>query len=140
MNQRRHARVRYRARFCLLWDEQAFKPRYVKAVSRDLSDRGLCLETSEAIPVGTFVSLRAVTGELLGSARIKHATRRGSIYILGIEFGYSLLDEARLLVREVYNQPLLSRAPVRNKRFLHGSNRHASSPPAPASAQKNANV
>ena len=33
---------------------------------------------------------------------MKHSTKLGSMYVVGLEFGYSLLDEALALVREVY--------------------------------------
>jgi hypothetical protein len=88
-----------------LWLEQASAAKYAKAVSCDVSERGLGLETSQFIPVGTHLSLRAETGELLGGAKVRHAGKRGPQYLVGVEFGYSLLDAARDLVREVYNSP-----------------------------------
>jgi PilZ domain len=105
LNQRRDARVRYRAPFRLFWAERMSQMKYVRAASSDISERGLCLETSQSIPVGTRLALRAETGELFGCAQVRHSTRRGLKYVVGIEFGYGLLDVARDLVREVYNSP-----------------------------------
>jgi hypothetical protein len=99
-NERRDVRIRYQAPVNLLWDDQ-----YAKAVSSEVSERGLSLETSQSVPVGTHVALRSESGELLGGALVKHCTQSGSIYVVGVEFGYSLLDDALALVREVYSSP-----------------------------------
>jgi hypothetical protein len=105
LNQRRDIRVRYRAPFYLLWDEQSSESKYAKAVCSEVSEHGMSLEASRSVPVGTRLSLRSESGALFGGAVVKHATKRGSMYVLGLEFGYSLLDEARALVREVYGSP-----------------------------------
>jgi hypothetical protein len=105
LNQRRDARVRYCAPFRLFWVERMSRIKYARAASSDVSERGLCLETSQSIPVGTRLALRAETGELFGGAQVRHSTRRGLKFVVGIEFGYGLLDAARDLVREVYKSP-----------------------------------
>ncbi|MGH9648666.1 MAG: PilZ domain-containing protein [Bryobacteraceae bacterium] len=105
LNERRDVRVRYRARFYLLWDEQSCQPKYAKSVCREVSERGMSLETPQSIPVGSRLSLRAESGALFGGAVVKHSTKRGLMYVVGLEFGYSLLDEAQALVREVYTSP-----------------------------------
>jgi hypothetical protein len=105
MNQRRDGRVRYCAPFYLLWDEDAAEPKYVKAVSSGVSEHGMSLEASRPMTVGTRLSLRSESGALFGGAVVRHATKRDSMYVIGIEFGYSLLDDARALVREVYSSP-----------------------------------
>ena len=105
MNERRDARVRYRAPFYLLWDKQSSESKYAKGVSREISEHGMSLEASRSVPVGTRLSLRSESGDLFGGAVVIHATKRGSMYVVGLEFGYSLLDEARALVREVYSLP-----------------------------------
>ena len=105
LNERREQRVRYRATFYLLWDEQSCQPKYAKAVCSEVSEHGMSLETPQSIPVGTRLSLRSESGALFGGALVKHATKRGSMYVVGMEFGYNLLDEARALVREVYSLP-----------------------------------
>ena len=103
LNERRDARVHYRAPFYLLWDEQSSESKYAKGVCREISEHGMALEASRSVPVGTRLSLRSESGALLGGAVVIHATKRGSMYVLGLEFGYSLLDEARALVGEVYS-------------------------------------
>jgi hypothetical protein len=104
-NERRETRLRYRARFSIFWDEQYENSRYAKAVSNEVSEHGLSLETQESIPVGTRVSLRSESGALFGGASVKHSTRRGLGYVVGLELSYSVLDDALALVREVYSTP-----------------------------------
>jgi hypothetical protein len=105
LNERRDVRIRYRAPFCVLWDEQSCQPKYAKAVCNEVSEHGMSLETPQSIPVGSRLSLRSESGALFGGAVVIHATKRGSTYVVGLEFGYSLLDEARALVREIYTSP-----------------------------------
>jgi hypothetical protein len=105
LNERRDVRVRYRSPYYLLWDEQSSQPKYAKAVSNDVSEHGMSLETSQSISMGSRLSLRSESGALFGGALVKHSTKHGSTYVIGLEFGYSLLDEARALVREVYSSP-----------------------------------
>ena len=104
-NERRDSRIRYRAPFYILWDEQSSQPKYSKAVSNEVSEHGMSVETSQSVALGTRLSLRSESGALFGGAIVRHATKHGSSYVLGLEFGYSLLDEARALVREVYSLP-----------------------------------
>jgi hypothetical protein len=105
VNERREARLKYRARFSIFWDEQSSRPSYAKAVSNEVSEHGLSLETPQPIPVGTRVSLRSESGALLGGASVKHSTKRGKSYVVGFELSYSVLDDALALVREVYSTP-----------------------------------
>ncbi len=65
----------------------------------------MSLETLQSIPVGSRLSLRSESGALFGGALVKHSTKRGSMHVVGLEFGYSLLDEGLALVREVYTSP-----------------------------------
>jgi len=105
LNERREARIPYRAPFSLLWDEESGQPKYARAFSHEVSEHGLSLETSEPIAVGTQLALRSDTGALFGSALVKHSARRGASYFVGVQLGYGLLDEALALVREVYSTP-----------------------------------
>jgi|SRR5580704_8301811 hypothetical protein len=104
-NGRRDPRLPYRAAFRLLWDQDSFQPKCAKAFSSEVSERGLSLEASQPIPVGTRLSLRAESGTLFGGAIVKHVTRRGASYALGVQLNYHLLDEALAFVREVYSTP-----------------------------------
>lgn len=100
---RRGARLRVQAAFGVFWNERASQPKYLKAFCSELSEQGLSLETSDPIPVGTRLSLRADSGALFGEARVKHVTKRGAKYILGVELSSCLMDEAFALVRETYS-------------------------------------
>jgi curved DNA-binding protein CbpA len=52
----------------------------------DLSDTGIRVEVGEPIQAGTDLHLRAERYGLTGSATVRHSTRRGSKYVLGLEF------------------------------------------------------
>jgi len=100
---RRGVRLRFQTAFRIFWNEDVSQPKYVKAFCREISEHGLSLETSDPIPVDTRVSLRADSGVLFGDARVKHVTKRGAKYILGVELSSCLMDEAFALVREAYS-------------------------------------
>jgi hypothetical protein len=106
---RRAVRLRSHTTFSLFWNEGGSQPRYTKVLCSEVSERGLSLETSDPIPVGTRVSLRADSGALFGDARVKHVSKRGAKYILGVQLSSCLLDEAFALVSEAYSStPLRS--------------------------------
>ena len=105
LNGRKDPRLLYRAAFRLLWDQDSFQPKCTKAFSSEVSERGMSLEALQLIPVGTRLSLRAESGTLFGGAIVKHVTRRGASYVLGVQLNYHLLDEALAFVREVYSTP-----------------------------------
>ncbi len=105
MNARRDFRLSHRAPFRLLWDEHSRQPKYAKAFCIDVSERGLALETSQPVPVGTRLTLRAECGTLFGSALVKHAVKRGANYVLGVQLSDYLKDEALGLVREICSSP-----------------------------------
>jgi hypothetical protein len=64
-----------------------------------MSESGLLIETPDPIPVHTCLMVRAERIKLSGPSRVKHAVRRGSKYILGIELSESLRSQV-LSVRE----------------------------------------
>ena len=105
LNQRRDPRLRYRAPFYLLWDEDSSQPRYVKVLSSEVSEHGMSVETPQLVPMDARILLRSDNGILSGGACVKHVTQRGPLYLVGLELSYSLLDEARNLVREIYGSP-----------------------------------
>ena len=102
---RRGLRLRFQTAFSVLWNEPASQPRYAKAFCSDVSEHGLSLETSDPIPMGTRISLRADSGALFGDARVKHVAQRGAKYIVGVELSSLLLDEAFALIRDAYSVP-----------------------------------
>jgi hypothetical protein len=100
---RRGVRLRFQAAFSVFWNESASRPRYLKVFCGEVSEHGLSLETSDPIPVDTRLSLRADSGRLFGDGHVKHVTKRGGKYILGVELSSCLADDAFALVREAYS-------------------------------------
>jgi len=105
LNGRKDPRLPYRAAFRLLWDQDSFQPKCAKAFSSEVSERGMSLETLQPIQVGMRLSLRAESGTLFGGALVKHVSRGGASYVLGVQLNYHLLDQALAFVREVYSTP-----------------------------------
>jgi hypothetical protein len=76
------------------WRGSDGSSRSVNARSIDLSDSGICVESSVPIELLTDVHLRAERYGLTGSAVVSRSTRRGSKYILGLEFKSEAADDA----------------------------------------------
>jgi len=92
-NSRRHGRMPYTGRVRLAWDESG-APRYAQGKCIDLSAGGLRVEAPVAIPVQSRISLRIEELNLSASALLKHVSRRGSKYMLGLELSQTLHERA----------------------------------------------
>jgi PilZ domain len=97
---RRHHRVPYIGPVQISWESADGNTRYAQGKCVDLSEGGLRVEVSHPVPVRTNVSLRADRIKLAGSAWVKHSTRHGARYILGLELSQVLTDKALTAVRE----------------------------------------
>jgi hypothetical protein len=60
--------------------------RFVQAKALDVSDSGVRLETPEPVEAGAHVRVLIEQYETSGYAVVRHCTRRGQYYILGLEF------------------------------------------------------
>lgn len=67
--------------------------RYAHGKCRDMSQGGLRIEVPEAIPLHATVGLQAERIKFTGSATVKHVTREGAKYILGLELSHALREE-----------------------------------------------
>jgi PilZ domain len=97
---RRHHRVSYLGRVVISWVDPHGQPKYAPAKCLDVSEAGMRIETPEAIPVRTNVSLRAEQIDLAGSATVKHVEGRGSKCILGLELSQALRDRTLKVIRD----------------------------------------
>ena len=59
----------------LAWTAEDGSDRYARGRCRDVSTAGLRIETFEAIPAQSLVSLRIETWDLAGSARVRYSRR-----------------------------------------------------------------
>jgi hypothetical protein len=82
---RKHPRRAIDCELAISWQDSHGDVRSLRARGLDLSDSGARIETTEAIEVGSCVYVRAEEYGIAGSAHIRHATRRGSKYVIGLE-------------------------------------------------------
>lgn len=99
-NIRRHHRIPFAGPIRISWSGADGIPRYVLGKCLDVSESGLRLESPEAIPARTVISLSAERLKLSGSASVRHVDRRGARYILGLELNATLLERTLSLAAE----------------------------------------
>lgn len=104
---RRHRRIPYIGPVMVSWDERG-ETRYARGKCIDVSEGGLRLELPVAVPPGTGISLRAERMSISGSARVRHMTRYGGKYLVGVELGQALHEQALAFLRD----PQRLRTPV----------------------------
>jgi hypothetical protein len=90
----------------LSWDDHG-ETRYTIAKCIDVSESGLRFETPAPIPAHAELVLNAERIEVSGSARVRHVTRHGAKYIIGVELSGALRAKALASIRE----PWALRAP-----------------------------
>lgn len=100
---RRHHRIPYLGPVRISWEGARGERKYAQVKSCDVSEGGLRVEVPEAIPTRTTVWLRADRIQFSGSATVKHVTRVGAKYILGLELSQAIRGEA---LPEASNQVL----------------------------------
>jgi curved DNA-binding protein len=68
------------------WKDGGAISRTLAVHAIDLSDSGIRVESSERIELHTEVFIRAERYGLTGTTAVRHSSRRGSKYVLGLEF------------------------------------------------------
>jgi hypothetical protein len=68
------------------WKDANANSRTIAVRAIDLSDSGIRVESTERIELHTEVFVRAERYGLTGSTAVRHCSRRGSKYVLGLEF------------------------------------------------------
>ena len=85
MSKRRHRRRTYTGPVDLSWTDPQGQLKFARGKCLDLSETGLRLESPVPIPVYTSVFLRAERIRLSGAASVRHVTRVGARFALGME-------------------------------------------------------
>jgi len=83
---RRHSRVPLRCQLTISWKDTSGHAKSLRADGVDVSESGVRIETNEPVEPGSRVYLRAESYGVSGSASIRHCSRRGDRYVLGLEF------------------------------------------------------
>lgn len=87
---RRHPRVQYAGLIFISWMTLDGQRNHALGKCFDVSERGLGLEVSTRIPVGSFVKVMAYGLNLNGSAIVRRFARRPGGYVLGLELSAPL--------------------------------------------------
>ena len=59
----------------------------------DISESGLCIESPHTVRPGTAIQLGAERLNLAGAAAVKHSTRVGGKFVLGVQLTQSIRPE-----------------------------------------------
>jgi hypothetical protein len=95
--QRRYSRFRYIGVVFLSWIESDGE-NHVMGRCLDISEGGLGVEVASRISVGTEVRVHADWITLDGAATVRHITRAGGVFQLGLELKRPLPPEALAMV------------------------------------------
>jgi hypothetical protein len=81
---RRHQRAPHPAKVRISWIHPDGLPRFAQARCCDISESGVRIEVPEPLPVRSNLLLHSDQMKLAGPAVVKHVTRLGAKYTLGL--------------------------------------------------------
>lgn len=81
---RRHPRTAHPAKVRISWIHSDGQPRFAQARCVDQSEGGVRVEAPEPLPVRSYVVLHSDQMKFGGGAVVKHVTRQGLKYTLGL--------------------------------------------------------
>jgi hypothetical protein len=87
---RRHARTERSSPIQIVWQDRAGTDRYISGRSLNVSTAGMRAEVSEPIEKLTYVTVQCAALALHGRASVRTCTRKGTKYVLGLEFSAGL--------------------------------------------------
>ena len=84
---RDHPRLSARYVVTVVWRDENRQIRYMRSLVRNISGGGALVLSYRPLPVGSFVRIRDRNLFFLaGCARVRHCTRWGFAYLLGLKF------------------------------------------------------
>jgi hypothetical protein len=86
INRKRHLRIPFHETVRLSWEDRSGHACMVRGKGIDRSKTGLKIETADPIETRTFVQVQAERCGLVGMACVRHCTRKGLRYVVGLEF------------------------------------------------------
>jgi hypothetical protein len=87
---RRHTRAERSSPVQIVWKDRAGVDKYINGRSLDVSPSGMRVEISEPIEKQTYVTLQCVALALHGTASVRTCARKGTKYVVGLEFSGGL--------------------------------------------------
>ena len=74
----------------LVWQDRFGHDKFAKARSFDISESGLRIEMPEPLQERSYVTIKAEKLGLHGQASVRHCSKHGTKYIVGLEFAAGL--------------------------------------------------
>jgi hypothetical protein len=74
----------------LTWKDRSGQEKFAKARSLDISELGMRIEVPEELEKQAYVTLRSNALSLHGTASVRSCTRKGTKYLVGLEFSGGL--------------------------------------------------
>jgi len=74
----------------VMWRDSRGEDKFTTAQALDVSPHGLRLQLPEAVPFQTCITLRAVKLGLHGRASVRHCSRSGTRFAVGVQFAGDL--------------------------------------------------
>lgn len=97
MSEKRREQRRFtNAMFSVVWHDARGQSRSIRARGLNVSKSGMRIESVEELAPGAPVSVQAEHHELSGRATVRNCTRRGSGYVIGLEFSEETKRTVRL--------------------------------------------
>lgn len=84
---RRHRRISCTGSIRISWQDASGQTKFAIAKCREISEAGLRLEVPEPIPVRNYVNLKSEHLAFATTASVRHCSRCGGKFIIGLEFG-----------------------------------------------------
>ena len=72
------------------WKDRFGQEKFAKARSLDVSEKGMRIEMPEALERQNYVTIRSNALSLHGTASVRSCTRKGTKYLIGLEFSGGL--------------------------------------------------
>lgn len=82
--------------FSAVWRDPAGQTRSARVRGIDVSRSGIRIECPEEIPLATEVFLQAEKYQVMGNAFVRHCSRRGASYSIGLEFSAEMKNSITL--------------------------------------------
>src|ERR1017187_3609918 len=97
MSEKRKEQRRFtNAMFAVTWEDARGQSRAIRVRGLNVSKSGMRIESNEEMHTGVPVSLQAERHNLAGKAMVRNCARRGSGYLLGLEFSEETKRTVRL--------------------------------------------
>lgn len=88
---RRHDRASAQgAAVQLVWKDRSGEDKFMTGITVDISESGIRLEVREPIEQRSYVTMQCAALGIHGSASVRSCTRRGTKFLLGLEFSGGL--------------------------------------------------